>query len=477
MTALRTILLSLIAAWSVVVAPRAAEAFSGASDDAATPWLVVGFAIVAAVCGCLLLYVVYRRPGRVKTALDFPPMYDLPPERLAALTIGELEALVAGGAAANLRPPATGQPPAETLGRLQKEKADLRRFAANDSEAVAMVVKRWLNLPERAPEETAGGRRTVPGAKKAAALLMFLGEDLAIEVFRRLNEDEVRVAAGAIAGIDGVAPETMQAILDEFIRRLTREAHLAPAGGDFAANLVDQALDPAEARHVLRRLAFERQLERVRRSDPRAIAAVLQREHPQTIAFVLARLPPDAAAQVVAGLAPDLRAEVVRRVARLNEAAPGALEEVIEVLGRELAALAADPGEPAGGVAAVADILGDLPDETADAILEKLTKDEPELAAQMGRQRLAFTDLLRLEDADLRRVLAATAVGDAAAALSAADDATREKLLRCLPVHAAPIVAAEVERTGAASAADVKRAREAVVRNARRLARTGQIKF
>src|SRR4051812_2923661 len=91
---------------------------------------------------------------------------------------------------------------------------------------------------------------SMSGARKAAILLLSLGEGPSAEVCKHLQEDEVEAIAKELAAMGNVPAETNERVLDEF-------SSMAQAGGITAQGSVEYAkrvLDKAKGQDVSRRI-------------------------------------------------------------------------------------------------------------------------------------------------------------------------------------------------------------------------------
>lgn len=317
--------------------------------------------------------------------------------------------------------------------------------------------------------------RDLSGAEKAAALLLFLGEELATEVFRSLQEDEVRLIVSAIPKISDITPDSMQKVLDEFSRRLAAEGYMSKSGKDFIASVVHGAMGSEKAQSVLQRLEVEQQLDQIRRYDARSVFNLIKKEHPQTIAFILSQLPTATTAEIVSNLPEDMQYEVLHRIATMDSVLPGALEEVVDALGRELSTFALDVAETTGGIKPAAEILNQMKKGAANEVIRKLEEDDPDLAEQIGQHMFVFEDLLNVDDRGIQLILKELGNDDLALSLKMASDEVKEKIFRNISSRAAEMIQEDMEARGPVRISDVEKAQGVIVRAARRLEQEGKV--
>ncbi|MCZ7584246.1 MAG: hypothetical protein M5R36_13420 [Deltaproteobacteria bacterium] len=99
------------------------------------------------------------------------------------------------------------------------------------------------------------------GPQKAAALLMFLGEEISAQVMKNLDDDEIHRVVKTIATMGDISPERMDNVLDEFNDRVIKEGYMAEVGKDFVEKVVHKALPAGRAGEFLGRLSYVEKLE------------------------------------------------------------------------------------------------------------------------------------------------------------------------------------------------------------------------
>lgn len=326
-----------------------------------------------------------------------------------------------------------------------------------------------------------GGR--LGGRRKAAVLLVLLGSELASEIFKHLDEDEIEQLSLELAQLDVVAPEDQVRTLAEF-QELMLTHDLPPGGGlDYARGVLERSFGTAKAEAVLNRVARllrPRPFGFMRRTDPAQVGALLRDEHPQTIALVLTYLHPGAAAVLLAGLPYVMQGEVARRVATLDLATPEVVQEVERVLQHKLARSAAAP--PAGAAPAVAGGIDTvlkifhLMDRSAEqTVLDALEQEDPELAQEIKQRMVAFEDVLLLDDQALQAVLHEVSRQDLAAALKAVDAEIVARVMRNMSRRGAALLREAMRRLGAVRLGEVEAAQRRVAAVVRDLQQRGEI--
>jgi flagellar motor switch protein FliG len=319
-----------------------------------------------------------------------------------------------------------------------------------------------------------------PGARRAAAVLLGLGPEVAGAVFRHLGEDEVRrIARGARELRSAREPEAVPAALSSFVEAFERLGTDVAAGDELLREVAARALGP----DVVRR-AFDgvkpppepdEVLGPVAQADPEALAMVLAREQPQTVALVLSAIDPDRSAAVMEHLPEEMRPAILRRMATVESVAPEVLREVGQALSQELKALVAGGMRAVDGKAVALRILRQTPSTQQGEIVEEIEKDDPALAAELRSRLFTFDDILLIPDRDVQTLLRELDMSQLTVALRGATLEVKEKFLRNLSTRAAQLLADDLAAMGPVRLATVEAAQAEVVRTALELTRSGQI--
>ena len=166
------------------------------------------------------------------------------------------------------------------------------------------------------------------GPKKAAILLVAMGEEAASEVIKNLEDSEIQQVGYYMARFTDVSPEELDMVLEEFYNKNASggEGFIINASADYVKNTLTKALGGDRAKSLVDNLSAnveESALESLKWLDPKAIANFITHEHPQTIALILAHLEdPEQTATVLKELPENLQADVVYRMAILESIQP-----------------------------------------------------------------------------------------------------------------------------------------------------------
>lgn len=318
-----------------------------------------------------------------------------------------------------------------------------------------------------------------PGSVRAAAVLLSLGPDVATQLFKLLDEDEVRrVAAGArelkrsgsglvldslkafVEGMEGVTGDLMAG--DEMLREVAESA----LGSDVARRAFEGLAAPPPPDEVLGPIT---------EADPEALAMVLSREQPQTVALVLSAMAPERAAAVMAHVPEQNRSAIVRRMATVESVAPEVLREVRSALTIELQSVVAEGMRRVDGKGAALEVLRRASAAQQAEVLESIERDDPNLAAELRAKLFTFDDLTRLTDRDIQTLLKDADPNQLPLALKGASEELRTRLFKNMSSRAAEMLADDIAAMGPVKLSIVEQAQQAMTRLAMELAEKGKI--
>lgn len=318
-----------------------------------------------------------------------------------------------------------------------------------------------------------------PGAKRAAALLLGLGQELAGQIFKQMSELEVRQIALGARELKKSSKETIPEALTKFVDSM-QEAGVDALGGDamlrrLAAEIhgpdtVKRTFDAVPPAHQPEEL-----LGPVATADADSLAMILAREQPQTIALVLSSLTAERAALVMDRLPLTMRPQVVKRMAVVDAVAPEVLREVRNALTGELQQLVAEGMRKVDGRAASLEILRRSPAAQQTEILAAIEKDEPSLANELRSKLFTFEDLVRLADRDLQNLMKDLDMKQVTVALKGGSPEVKEKFLKNMSSRAAELLEDDLSAMGPVKLSEVEAAQSEIAKVAIEAAEKGRI--
>ena len=318
------------------------------------------------------------------------------------------------------------------------------------------------------------------GPKKAAILLLALGEDGAADVMKNLEEAEIQQVGYYMSRFTDVSPEELDIVLEEFYRNsvMADEGVNISSSPDFVKNALTKALGADRAKELSDNLGAgeeEAGLEALRYAEPIMIANYIRTEHPQTIALILSYLKnAEQSSAVLRDLPESLQADILYRMAVIESIPPGVISEMNEVLTEEMKT-AGSMATSVGGVEPVAEILNSVDKATETRILSSIEETNPDLAEQIRELMFTFEDMALIDAKQMQLVMKDVDQADMVLALKTASDAVKELIFGSMSSRAAEMVREDLENLGPAKLSDVEAAQQKIIKIVKKLEEAGTI--
>ncbi|MGA3017267.1 MAG: flagellar motor switch protein FliG [Bryobacteraceae bacterium] len=318
----------------------------------------------------------------------------------------------------------------------------------------------------------------IPGLRKAAMLLVVLGEQSSAELLQQLGEDDVQKVSREVARITAISGDQSEIVLQEFHHLATAGDYVARGGVDYARKLLMRAFTPDIAKRLLDRLAKAlgseaASFDAIQKADPQQLAKFIHNEHPQTIALVLSHLNSTQAAALLNSLPAGLRSDVAQRMASLDQISPEVILKIAGVIGQKLKTLGEFSRESYGGVRAVAEMLNRLDSASSREILTHIDQQDTTLAETIRHLMFVFEDLLLIDPLGLKEVLAKVDRKVLTVALKGTSEQLRTQILGSMSQRGADMLREDMEALGPIKIKDVEAAQQQIIAIVRQLESEG----
>src|SRR2546422_3516996 len=328
-----------------------------------------------------------------------------------------------------------------------------------------------VNLPR--PE-------AIPGIRKAAILLVTLGEDTSAELLRQLEEQEVQDIGREVARLSSVTPEQAETVLDEFHQMGIAHDYVLKGGIDYARKLRNTASGPEAAKKVRARLTTALGTEVVNfaalhKADPQQLTKFIHNEHPQTIALVLSHLNPTQAAALLISLPAEMRSDIALRMANLDQISPEVVAKIATVIDQKLKALGEFSRESYGGVRAVSEMFNRLDSSSSKEILEKIEHVDPGLVETIRHLMFVFEDLMLIDELGIKEVLGRVDRKVLTVALKGTSEQLRDHFLKAMSQRGAEMLKEDMDVMGAVKIKEVEAAQQQIIAVVRQLESEGAL--
>ncbi|RUM87161.1 MAG: flagellar motor switch protein FliG [Thermodesulfatator sp.] len=316
------------------------------------------------------------------------------------------------------------------------------------------------------------------GPQKAAIFLIVMGEEFTSEVYKYLDEEDIKRIGVEMAKLEYVPAEAVKKVLEEaHLEAKELLADLTVSPEEFLQKSLVRAYGEKgkELWEEIRKELGPETFKKLKRLDPKTVANFLRNEHPQTIAIVLLHLDPDLAGQILQFLPEKIRSEVLLRIALVDKVDPEIVEEISNALEEELQSVGGTLGRKLGGSEKAAEILTHAGRELEDEILSDIEEENPTLAEEIRKYLFTFEDFLQVDDLAIQTLLREISTDDLRLALKGASEEVREKFFRNMSERAATLLKEDLEVMGPVRLSDVEKAQQNIIKVAKRLEQEGKI--
>ena len=304
------------------------------------------------------------------------------------------------------------------------------------------------------------------GREKAAVLLLTLGTDKAVEIYKHLKEDEIEQLTLEIANIGRVDDELKEEVIKEFYEICVAQKYIVEGGIEYAREILERALGPEKTMELIGRITSSLQVrpfDFIRKTDPTQLFNFLQNEQPQTIALVLSYITPKHAAAVISALPPEKQALVAKKIATMERTSPEFIKEVERILEKKVSSLGSSDYTFTGGVEAVVEILNSADRGTEKNILETLQSSDNELADEIKKRMFVFEDIVKLDNRGIQRFLKEVENNDLCMALKGSTEEVERVIFNNMSTRLREMLKEDIEFMGPVRLIDVEEAQQKIV--------------
>ena len=329
------------------------------------------------------------------------------------------------------------------------------------------------NLAQR---QGAKPKEKIPGPKRAAMLMLALGEQYGGKVWSLLDDDEVRELSIVMSTLGTVEADTVENMLLEFVSRMSASGALM---GNFDATerLLQQYLPPERVSGIMDEIrgpAGRNMWEKLSNVQEEVLANYLKNEYPQTIAVVLSKLKPEHAARVLAILPEEMALDVIGRMLKMEAVQKEVIERVEQTLRVEfMSNLSQTRRRDAHEV--MAEIFNNFDRQTETRFITALEEDNRESAERIKALMFTFDDLIKLDSASAQTLMRNVDKDKLGVALKSANEEVKGFFLSNMSSRAGKMLLDDMQAMGPVRLRDVDEAQALLVNLAKDLAAKGEI--
>ncbi len=319
-------------------------------------------------------------------------------------------------------------------------------------------------------------QKPLNGRERAALLMLSLGEKHGAEVWRELDDDEIREVSLAMSALGTVEAATVETVMVDFVSHMSTSGALV-GSLESTERLLRQFLPPERVNEIMETIrgpAGRNMWEKLSNVQEQVLANYLKNEYPQTVAVVLSKIRSEHAARVLAILPEDFALDVVKRMLAMESVQKEVLERVEQTLRSEfMSNLSQTSRRDAHEL--VAEIFNAFDRQTETRFLTSLEEDSRDSAERIKSLMFTFEDLMRLDTASVQTLLRNVPRDQLTVALKGASQTVRDFFLRHMSQRAGGMLMDDMQAMGPVRLRDVDDAQTQMVAMAKDLAAKGDI--
>ena len=315
-------------------------------------------------------------------------------------------------------------------------------------------------------------------SKKAAMLLISMGEAVAAEILKLMGPKEVQKISAEMSKINSLTKDEVGEVLNQFLDSVEKQTSFGVGTDKYVRNLLISALGEEKGSAILDRISLasnEQGLDSLKWMNSKTIFDLVRSEHPQVIALLLSYIESDQAAELITFFPEAVQSDLLFRVATLDGVQPSAIKMLNETIEKQLTGNTGISSSKLGGTKAVADILNHMDGDTEGAISEKIKEKDEQLCQEIQDLMFVFDNLKELDERAMQTLLREVSNEQLLLAMKATDDELKEKIFNGMSKRAAEMLRDDLEVKGPVKLSEVEVAQKEILMAARKLANEGKI--
>lgn len=318
------------------------------------------------------------------------------------------------------------------------------------------------------------------GLEKTAILMNVLGKEKSFQMMKDLKDADVRRLLKVMGDLRKAPIALINSVLREYLFKLSEREEIIFDENLSQPNIIKEGLGEERAKAIFGslkavNLVDQKHLTVLESVEPKVLAEFLVEEHPQTIALVVAHMDLNKQIATLRNFPDSIRTEVVLRMASLEYVSPDKVDELDEMLKKELSLSGKARTNKFGGVLAVAELVNNLDKKTMNSLMTRLEDKDPILAEEIRQHMLTFSDITKIDDRGVQLILREVPNDRLLLSLKSAPEEVREKIYSAMSQRAADMLKEDLAALGPQKVSDVEGAQRQIAGVMKRLQEEGKI--
>jgi flagellar motor switch protein FliG len=299
------------------------------------------------------------------------------------------------------------------------------------------------------------------GLEKTAILMNVLGEEKSFAIMKNMKDADVRRLLNVMGHMKRAPITLINTVLREFLFKISEREEIIFDDTLTQPETVTKGLGEERAKQIFGsskaiNLLENRTLTVLDEVDPKVLGEFLVEEHPQTIALIVSHMELTKQINMLRNLPDTIRTEVVLRMAALEYVTPEKVQELDEVLKKELLTHGKSQESQYGGVTAVAEIINNMDKKTMNSLMSRLEDKDPILAEEIRQHMFTFTDIAKIDERGIQLILREVPNDKLLLSLKSAPQELREKIYSSMSERAGEILREDLDALGPQKVSEVE---------------------
>ncbi len=318
--------------------------------------------------------------------------------------------------------------------------------------------------------------RSLNGQEKAAILMLSVGDEHVTQVFKLMDDDEIRELSQSMANLGTCSASLVERIFVEFAEQVSSTGSLVGTY-ESTERLLTKILGKERVENIMDEIrgpAGRTMWDKLGNVNESVLANYLKNEYPQTVSVVLSKIKSDHAARVLGMLPESFAMEVVMRMLRMEAVQKEVLDDVERTLRTEfMSNLARTNRRDAHEM--MAEIFNNFDRNTESRFMTALEETNRDAAERIKALMFTFEDLGKLDPGGVQTLLRNFDKEKLGLCLKGASESLRNLFFSNMSERAGKILKEDMEAMGPVRLRDVDEAQMAMVTLAKELAGKGEI--
>jgi flagellar motor switch protein FliG len=318
--------------------------------------------------------------------------------------------------------------------------------------------------------------RSLSGAERAAIMLLSLGEEHAAQIWKMLDEDEVKEISQVMSNLGTVTASLVEKLLVDFVSQMSGTGSLM-GSYESTERLLSRMMPEDKVVTIMEEIrgpAGRTMWDKLANVNETVLANYLKNEYPQTVSVVLSKIKPEHAARVLGSLPEEFALEVVQRMLRMESVPKDILDKVEQTLRVEFMSNLARTAKR-DAHEHMAEIFNNFDRQTESRFVTALEERSRDSAERIKALMFTFEDLGKLDPGSIQTLLRHVEKDKLALALKGSTDTLRDVVFSNMSERAGKILREDMEAMGPVRLKDVDEAQMRMVNVAKDLANKGEI--